>query len=75
MLASPRLFWRWGGVARSFVDPETRLLRTGTRATCRPQARRAARVSFLCLVSRGGGARLRVRYLGYGPGAFRLLRR
>jgi hypothetical protein len=54
VLASPRVFWRWGGSARLLVDPTTRLMRTGTKATCRLRASTSIRTSFLCAVNREG---------------------
>jgi hypothetical protein len=69
VLGSPRLFWRWGGTPRRFVDPKTRLMRTGTKAACRP----AGRLSFVCVVRNREDA-LRIRYVGRTNGAFMLLR-
>jgi len=69
VLGAPRLFWRWGGVARRLVDPKTRLMRTGTKATCR----HLRALSYSCVVS-NGDVRLRVVYRGSRSGAFTIRR-
>jgi hypothetical protein len=69
VLGSPRVFWRWGGVARRLVDPRTRLMRTGTRATCR----HLRTLSYTCTVHNGADA-VRVVYIDRKGGAFTLRR-
>jgi hypothetical protein len=69
VLGSPRVFWRWGGVARRLVDPRTRLMRTGTRATCR----HVRALSYTCTVRHSADA-VRVLYIGHKGGGFMLRR-
>jgi hypothetical protein len=69
VLGSPRVFWQWGGAARRLVNPTTRLMRTGTRATCR----RLRVLSYTCTVHNGADA-VRLVYIGRKGGAFTLRR-
>jgi hypothetical protein len=73
VLSSPRVFWRWGGAARRLVDPKSRLMRTGTKATCRSRKTTTGRPTFVCAVHRGGDA-VRLLYVARRPSAFTLRR-
>jgi len=73
VLSSPRVFWRWGGTARRLVDPKTRLMRTGTKATCRGRKTTTGLPTFVCSVHRGSDA-VRLLYVARRTSAFTLRR-
>jgi hypothetical protein len=73
VLGSPRVFWRWGGTARRLVDPKSRLMRTGTKATCRSRKTTTGLPTFVCSVHRGSDA-LRLLYVARRTSAFTLRR-
>jgi hypothetical protein len=73
VLSSPRVFWRWGGAARRLVDPKTRLMRTGTKATCHSRKTTTSLPTFVCSVHRGTDA-VRLLYVARRTSAFTLRR-
>jgi hypothetical protein len=73
VLSSPRVFWRWGGTPRRLVDPRTRLMRTGTKATCRGRKTTTGLPTFVCSVHRGSDA-VRLLYVARRTSAFTLRR-
>jgi hypothetical protein len=73
VLSSPRVFWRWGGIARRLVDPKTRLMRTGTKATCRSRKTTTGLATFVCSVHRGSDA-VRLLYVARRTTSFSLRR-
>lgn len=73
VLGSPRVFWRWGGTARRLVDPKSRLMRTGTKATCRLRTNTAKTVSFVCSVHRSTDS-VKLLYVVHRTAAFTLRR-
>jgi hypothetical protein len=73
VLSSPRVFWRWGGAARRLVDPRTRLMMTGTKATCRSRKTTTGLATFVCSVHRGSDA-VRLLYVARRTSAFTLRR-